>query len=98
MKDNCLIIFYIKIYPCNFRSSSSDDDDDQCEGSMSTQLQNSTRMINKVIMDHMAYIRACAKRKKYDLDKHKNNIRKEMKSKIATCKTSATHKGTDGCS
>ena len=60
---------------------------------MTNQMRKCTQMVNEVIMDQSAYIRACVEKKQLDLDKYKDQIRQEMKLKEKKKKPKCSEKG-----
>ena len=80
-KNNCFQTVTIQVqYNITFcficRRNASDSDDE-----IKSDIKRCTELVNRSIIEHSAYIRACAENKKLNLDKHKKDINDEMKSK-----------------
>ena len=62
---------------------------------MKMNFNRCTNVLQKSLIEHAAYIRASAEKKKLDLDKYKMDIQNEMKttSKSKKCKPFTTKKG-----
>ena len=62
----------IYLFPFLFRPTSSADDD------ILKEIKKCTQTVQNNLMEHTAYIRACADQKELDLKKYKDQVRSEM--------------------
>ena len=77
---------YFEMYPfcglileetCLFLSSATKKDS---EDAILSEIRKCTQAVNNNVIEHTAYIRAAAEKKQMDLDKYKDQVRKEMQS------------------